>query len=91
MPQDLPMPAGARLISVRTLPSGFRVVQFTSPDSVRDNLLFAIARLQSAGYTVGRGLAGASETHLPFTKAGRPGAIHLVAINSCTTSWQVLA
>jgi hypothetical protein len=91
MPSDLPMPRGATLVSIRNLPSGFTLVQFTSPRSVHDSLLFAIAVLQSAGYTVGRGIAGPGETNLPFTKGGKPGAIRLVAANSCTTSWQILA
>jgi hypothetical protein len=91
MPRDLPLPPGAHLVSTRTLPSGFNVVEFTSPLSVSDSLLFAIAHLQSAGYTVGRGIRSSSQTNLPFTKAGRPGAIRLIAVNPCTTSWQVLA
>jgi hypothetical protein len=91
VPRDLPLPGGATLTSMRTLPSGFTEVRFISPRSVHDSVLFAIARLQSAGYTVGRGMGGPGETNLPFTKGGQPGAIRLIAVNPCTTSWQVLA
>jgi hypothetical protein len=91
MPLDLPLPRGATLTSTRILPSGFTVVQFTSPGTVPDSLLFAIAALQSAGYTVGRGIAGLGETNLPFTKGGMPGVVRLMAVNSCTTSWQIVA
>jgi hypothetical protein len=91
MPHNLPLPRGARLNSVQTLASGFTIVQFTSPNPLHDSLLFAIAALQSAGYTVGRGIVGPSEIHLPFTKDGRPGAVRLIAINACNTSWQIEA
>lgn len=91
MAKDLPLPRGATLVSIRTLPSGFTLVQFTSPRSVHDSVLFAIAGLQSAGYTVGRGITGPGETNLPFTKGGKPGAVRLVAVNACTTTWQILA
>ncbi|MDT4970729.1 MAG: hypothetical protein QOG22_872 [Pseudonocardiales bacterium] len=91
MPRDLPLPHGAKLGTVRTLANGFTVVQFTSPSSLRNSLLFAITALQSAGYTAGRGIVGPSEIHLPFTKDGRPGAVRLLAINRCNTRWDIEA
>jgi hypothetical protein len=91
MDADLPLPTGARLISVHPLASGFTVVAFVSPGSVRDNLLFAIAALRRAQYTVGRGIVGASESRLPFTKQGSPGVLRLTATDACTTNWQIEA
>lgn len=91
MPAGLPQPPGAQLIAVRQLPTGWRVVTFSSPGSVRENLLFAIAALQAAGYTVGRGAVGTSESRLPFTRSGRPGAIRLTASTECRTRWQIEA
>jgi hypothetical protein len=91
MSRDLPLPRGATLSTVRTLASGFILVQFTSPSSLRDSLLFAITALQSAGYTVGRGIVGPVEIHLPFTRDGKPGVVRLIAMNACNTSWEIEA
>jgi hypothetical protein len=85
------MPPGAQLMSVQELPSGFTLVTFGSPMSLHDSLGYAITTLQSAGYTVGRGSTGPSDTHLPFTKQDRPGVIRLVPVTSCTTRWEILA
>jgi hypothetical protein len=91
MPANLPQPPGARLVGVHELPSGWTLVTFTSPGTVRGNLLFALASLRAAGYAVGRGAAGVTESRLPFTKSGRPGAIRFTAADECATRWQILA
>jgi hypothetical protein len=85
------MPAGARLSAVEQLDSGFTLVTFTTPGTVRSNLVLITAALQKAGYTVGRGIAGASQTRLPFTQSGNPGVLQLTAVDACTTRWQVQA
>jgi hypothetical protein len=79
------------LVAVRRLASGFSLVEFTSPGSVQESLRFAITALQSAGYTVGRGQDSPGESHLPFTRDGRPGVVVLVAVNACNTKWQIEA
>jgi hypothetical protein len=91
IPADLPMPAGARLGGVQQLASGFTLVTFATPGTVRDNLIAITGALQKAGYTVGRGIVGASEGRLPFTRSGRPGVLQLTAVDACTTRWQVQA
>jgi hypothetical protein len=91
MPTDLPVPGGARVVSVQRLPTGFTVLTFTSPGSMRDNLRLAITRLQQAGYAVGRGVVSSSQSRLPFSKAGRPGVLELSATDGCGTRWRVEA
>ncbi|MEO6501542.1 MAG: hypothetical protein ABIQ09_06480 [Jatrophihabitantaceae bacterium] len=85
------MPPGGRLSAVEQLDSGFTLVTFTTPGTVRSNLVLVTEALQKAGYTVGRGIAGASETRLPFTRSGSPGVLRLTAVDACVTRWQVQA
>lgn len=89
MPSDLPLPRGATLSWVQRWPNGLIWVQFTSPASLHDSLLFAISSLQRAGYTLGRGSDGPTEIHVPFAKNDVQGVVRLVAVNGCNTSWQV--
>ncbi|HST48652.1 hypothetical protein [Jatrophihabitans sp.] len=91
IPANLPLPPGARLGEVRQLASGFTLVTFTAPGTVRTSLLEITAALQAAGYTVGRGIVGTSRSRLPFTRDGRPGVLELTAVDACTTRWQVQA
>jgi hypothetical protein len=91
IPATLPMPSGARLDAVQQLASGFTLVTFSTPGTVRENLLRFSSALQSAGYTVGRGIVGASQSRLPFTRDGRPGVLQLTAIDACATRWQLQA
>jgi len=91
IPADLPLPPGARLGEVRQLASGFTLVTFTAPGTVRAGLLEITAALQAAGYTVGRGIVGSSRGRLPFTRNGTPGVLELTAVDACTTRWQLQA
>lgn len=91
IPADLPLPSSARLGGVRQLASGFTVVTFTAPGSVRTSLLQVTAALRAAGFAVGRGITGASQARLPFTRDGRPGVLELIAVDACTTRWRVQA
>ena len=91
IPASLPMPSGARLGAVQQLATGFTLVTFSTPGTVRENLLRFSSALQAAGYTVGRGIVGASQSRLPFTREGRPGVLQLTAIDACATRWQVQA
>jgi len=91
IPADLPVPPGARLGQVQQLASGFTLVTFTAPGTVRAGLLEITAALQAAGYTAGRGIVGTSQARLPFTRNGRPGVLELTAVDACTTRWQVQA
>ncbi|HEY0168708.1 MAG TPA: hypothetical protein VGB75_16805 [Jatrophihabitans sp.] len=85
------MPDGARLSATQQLANGFTLVTFTSPGTVRGNLLLITDALSEAGYTVGRGSVGASESRLPFTRSGSPGVLRLTTVDACTTRWQVQA
>ena len=85
------MPAGARLGAVQQLASGFTLVTFSTPGTVRENLLRYVSALQRAGYTAGRGVVGANESRLPFTRNGKPGVLQLTSVDACTTRWQVQA
>lgn len=85
------MPPGAQLSAVQQLASGFTVVTFSTPGTVRSNLILITGALQKAGYTVGRGSVGASEGRLPFTRSGSPGVLRLTALDACTTRWQLQA
>jgi hypothetical protein len=91
IPADLPQPPGARRDRVQQLPSGFTLVTFIAPGTVRTGLLDITTALQAAGYTVGRGIVGTSRSRLPFTRNGRPGVLELTAVDACTTRWQVQA
>jgi hypothetical protein len=85
------VPPDARLDTVEQLSSGFTLVTFDTPGAVRDNLIRFTSALQRAGYTVGRGIVGASQSRLPFTRNGKPGVLQLTAIDACSTRWQVQA
>jgi hypothetical protein len=91
IPGDLPRPPEARLDSVQQLASGFTLVTFSTPGTVRDNLIRFSSALQGAGYTVGRGTVGANQSRLPFTRNGKPAVLQLTAIGACTTRWQIQA
>jgi hypothetical protein len=83
------VPPDALLDTVQQLPSGFTLVTLSTPGTVRDNLLRYTSALQAAGYTVGRGIVGVSQSRLPFTRNGKPGVLQLTAVDACTTRWQV--
>ena len=89
VPPDLPWPPGAHLVSASRLSNGFWSLTYTSPQPVAQSLEFAVTALTKAGFTVGRGIAGASESRLPFTRQGNPGVIVLSAEDPCTTTWRV--
>jgi hypothetical protein len=91
IPANLPMPPGARLGAVQQLATGFTLVTFTAPGTVRQSLIAITEALQAAGYTVGRGIVGTSQSRLPFTRSGSPGVLQLTAVDACTTRWQVQA
>jgi hypothetical protein len=91
IPADLPMPAGARLVTTQQLASGFTLVTFTTPGTVRGNLISITEALRAAGYTAGRGIVGASQSRLPFTGNGNPGVLELTALDTCTTRWRLQA
>lgn len=91
VPASLPVPPDARPGTVQHLSSGFTLVTFTTPGVVRDNLLRFTSALQEAGYTVGRGIVGASQSRLPFTRNGKPGVLQLSVVDACSTRWQLQA
>jgi hypothetical protein len=86
-PSGLPAVPDGRLLSTEPLSSGLTVYTVRSPGSVRTNLLVALEGLRAGGWAIGRGVDGATESRIPFTRAGEPGVLRLVADGPCATTW----
>ena len=87
VPSDLPVPPGARLTEVQERQDGLTVVQFTTPISIRESVLFLIEALPAAGYTLARGDAENTEADAPFVKGPLRGVMRMVAVEPCRTDW----
>lgn len=87
VPNDLPVPPGARLTDVQERTDGLTVVMFTTPRSIRDGVLFLIEQMPAAGYTLARGDAENSEADAPFVKGDLRGVMRLIAVEECRTDW----
>lgn len=87
IPADFPRPPGAVITRSFRTQSGLRVVEFTTPMSLRDGVLFLIRALPAAGYVIGRGDAEATEADAPFAKGTVHGALRLTITSPCSTSW----
>jgi hypothetical protein len=68
---------------------GVSLLQFTTPMSLRDAVIFLLKNYRSAGYVVGRGDAELNEVDAPFADATVHGTTRLTAIAPCTTRWLV--
>lgn len=88
VPFDLPMPGNMTYVASRTT-NGIRVVQFTTPNSLRDSVLFIVKRYQSAGYNLARGDAEATEADAPWAHTGVRGLTRVITVGNCQTQWLV--
>ena len=87
VPSDLPKPPGARLTEVEKRTDDLTVVQFTTPTSLRQSVLFLIEALPAAGYTLARGDAEITEADAPFVKGDLRGVMRMIAVEECRTDW----
>ena len=87
VPSDLPTPPGATLTEVAKRTDGLTVVQFTTPTSIRQSVLFLIEALPAAGYTLARGDAENTEADAPFVKGNLRGVMRMIATAECRTDW----
>ena len=87
VPTDLPKPPGATLTEVDKRTDGLTVVQFTTPTSIRQSVLFLIEALPAAGYTLARGDAENTEADAPFVKGDLRGVMRMIAVAECRTDW----
>jgi hypothetical protein len=87
VPEDLPVPPGARLSEAQDRSGGLTVVQFTTPISLRESVLFVIEAMPRAGYTLARGDAENTEADAPFVKGDLRGVLRMIAVEPCRTDW----
>jgi hypothetical protein len=87
VPDDLPVPPGAELSEVQDRQDNLTVVQFSTPISIRESVLFVIDALPAAGYTLARGDAENTEADAPFVKGDLRGVLRMVAVEQCRTDW----
>jgi hypothetical protein len=66
-PDDLPLPAGSRVLSTAVVGSGrtVRTARLQLPLGFRDSVKFFLAQLPAKGYVVGTGDAEAEEADIP--------------------------
>jgi len=86
VPADLPKPPGARITST-SLQGKATYVQFTTPTSLRESVIFVVNELRAAGYQLGRGDAEPAEADAPFTGPTVVGAMRMVSVQPCRTQW----
>ena len=87
VPVDLPHPPGTSVTEVEDRTDGLTVVQFTTPISLRDSILFVVDALPEAGYTLARGDAESTEADAPFVKGDLRGVMRMIAVEPCRTDW----
>jgi hypothetical protein len=87
VPDDLPKPPNATIDSADTTPDGVHVVKFTTPQSLREAVLFVVQELPKAGYVLGRGDAEAAEADAPFVHNDTRGLVRMVVTGECRTQW----
>ena len=86
VPASLPKPPGSQIHATRVIGAA-TYVSFTTPTSLRDSTLYLVGALRTAGYTISRGDAEATEADAPFTGPTVVGAIRLTLTASCVTTW----
>jgi hypothetical protein len=87
LPTDLPKPANATIRKTQTTPDGVHVVQFTTPTSLREAVLFIVGSYPKAGYVLGRGDAEATEADAPFVHGTVRGITRISSLSQCQTIW----
>jgi len=89
VPFGLPMPDNITPVDTSTTSDGIQVVKFTTPNSLRDAVIFMVQRYPKAGYVVGRGDAEATEADAPFVKGSLRGLTRVAALQTCQTLWLI--
>lgn len=87
VPDDLPKPPNATINDSQTAQDGVSVVKFTTPQSLRQAVLFVVRELPKAGYVLGRGDAEAVEADAPFVSNNIRGLLRMVVAGECRTQW----
>jgi hypothetical protein len=87
VPADLPKPPNATIDEAETAPDGVHIVKFTTPQSLRDAVLFVVRELPKAGYVLGRGDAEAAEADAPFVHNDIRGLVRMIVVGDCRTQW----
>jgi hypothetical protein len=65
------------------------VIQFTSPISLRDGVLFVLSEYPKAGFTLGRGDAELNQADAPFARQNFFGQVRINGLGTCSTQWLV--
>jgi hypothetical protein len=87
VPADLPKPPNATIDDAETAQDGVRIVKFTTPQSLREAVLFVVRELPKAGYVLGRGDAEAAEADAPFVHNDIRGLLRMIVAGNCRTQW----
>lgn len=89
VPADLPQPPAATLGPVTRNKDGLTIVRFNTQSSLQQSVLFVVAEVQKAGFTLGRGDAEPAEADAPFGRGNIRGIYKMVARTACSTDWLV--
>ena len=89
MPADLPRPPGSNRPVVALSNENLTVVQFSSPISLAEAVLFVLDKFPKAGFTLGRGDAEFSQADAPFARPGFFGQVRINGVAPCSTKWLV--
>jgi len=87
VPAGIPKPPNAHIVKTESTTDGLHIVQFTTPTSLRDGVIFVVDKLPKAGYTLGRGDAEANEADAPFVSNNLRGLYRLFSNEPCQTLW----
>jgi hypothetical protein len=87
LPADLPRPPHAHVQRQQTANGGVHVLQFTTPTSLRESVLFVVNSYPKAGYVLGRGDAEATEADAPFVHGSVRGLVRMISTSVCETTW----
>jgi hypothetical protein len=83
------MPENISPVDTSVTTDGIQVVKFTTPNSLRDAVIFIVDRYPKAGYVIGRGDAEATEADAPFVKASLRGLTRVASLQTCQTLWLI--
>jgi hypothetical protein len=87
VPADLPKPPNATIDDAETAADGVHIVKFTTPQSLREAVLYVVRELPKAGYVLGRGDAEATEADAPFVHNDMRGLVRMIVLEDCRTQW----
>jgi hypothetical protein len=87
VPADLPQPPGAAIGEVTKDPGGLVLVQFATPGTLREGVVFVLCTLPKAGYVLGRGDAELTEADTPFQKGRLHGLYRVTEARPGELQW----